>query len=112
SPPADAPRSLPDGGPPLDPGPHRVVSAGAGMLALTRGPDGSDVGQRRERGGTDAGWGGRDLGHFGPRAATVPIRSSRLSGAPQRPRGAGTGRAESTDRCAAASQPSRTHSLW
>jgi len=44
--PEDAPRSLPDGGsPPDQEGPHRVVSAGAGMLALTRGPNGSDVGE-------------------------------------------------------------------
>src|SRR5437899_2980319 len=56
--------------------------------------------------------GGCARGCFGPRAATVPFRSSRLFGDPQRPGGGGGGRAESIDRCAAAPQPSRTHPLW
>jgi hypothetical protein len=84
--PEDAPRSLPDGGPPPDRGPHRGGQRRRRHApALTRGPNGSDVGERRERGDRGAGWGGCDLGHFGSRATTVPIRSSRLSGAPQRP---------------------------
>ena len=93
---------LPDGfdptlGPPRSPvasrrqsstsfGPART--AGADMLALTPR-------------------GGYDRGRFGPGAATVPFRSSGLSGDPQRPGGGGGGRAESIDRCAAASQPPR-----
>jgi hypothetical protein len=52
--PEDALRSLPDGGPPPDQGPHRAVSAGAGMLALTRGPNGSDVDETMGTGGDHA----------------------------------------------------------
>src|SRR5438874_1304704 len=67
------------------------------MLALTLGP--------KDRGGCDR-------GRFEPGAATVPFRSSRVPGDPQRPGCGGGGRAESIDRCAAAPQPSRKHPLW
>src|SRR5207245_3036245 len=62
------------------------------MLALTLGP--------KDRGGCDR-------GRFEPGAATVPFRSSRVLGDPQRPGCGGGGRAESIDRCAAAPKPPR-----
>src|SRR4029453_16803275 len=63
-------------------------------------------------GGDSKDGGGCDRGRFGPGATTVPLRSSRLLGDPQRPGGGGGSRAESIDRCAGASQPSRKHPLW
>src|SRR4029077_15043090 len=45
----------------------------------------------------------------GAGAATVPVRSSRLSGDPRRPEAGGGGRAESIDRWARAPQPSSKH---
>src|SRR5207302_1639604 len=88
----------------------------ADMLALTPGPNRSGFltsgTERCGCGGDSKVKGGCDRGRFGPGAATVPFRSSRLFGDPQRPGGGGGGRAESIDRCAAASQPPRKNPLW